>query len=263
MRSCALASISSRVPKCRQSAGHALTHAGVRIDSIHALVSSFVSAVPLRESGAGWLVRSAQCVHFSIFGARLSHSAVGTPHGHAHTQYRQPMHLSASYVVGPSGCRLERRRRTGRLARRLEAVEAPAHREDPREVLGRLAMTLALDLVRRDERQRLGAQRRRVLETELAEELGLLAVLLVPLLAGHLAGAAADALRDVDERRLDGGEDGGRAHAFLAFEAAPGAALTTFTRQAFVSWVPAPGSFASIVRWFTLTPVESPWKPQL
>ena len=69
------------------------------------LVSAFVRAVPLRETGAGWLVRSAQCVHFSIFGASLSHSAVGTPHGHARTQYRQPMHLSASYVVGPSGCR--------------------------------------------------------------------------------------------------------------------------------------------------------------
>ena len=104
MRLCASARRSSRVPNFRQSAGHALTHAGVMIDSIHALVSSFVSAVPFRWSGAGWLVRSAQCVHFSIFGARLSHSAVGTPHGHAHTQYRQPMHLSASYVVGPSGC---------------------------------------------------------------------------------------------------------------------------------------------------------------
>ena len=40
---------------------------------------------------------------------------------------------------------------------------------------------------------------------------------------------------------LMAGEDGGRAHAFLAFEAAPGAALTTFTRQAFVSWVPRTG----------------------
>ena len=30
-----------------------------------------------------------------------------------------------------------------------------------------------------------------------------------------------------------------------------------------VSWVPAPGSVASIVRWLTLGPVDSPWKPQL
>ena len=41
------------------------------------------------------------------------------------------------------------------------------------------------------------------------------------------------------------------------------AAFTTLTRQAFVSWVPAPGSEASIVRWLTLGPVERPWKPQL
>ena len=41
------------------------------------------------------------------------------------------------------------------------------------------------------------------------------------------------------------------------------AALTTLTRQALVSCVPAPGSEASIVRWLTLGPVERPWKPQL
>src|SRR6185295_2868595 len=40
-------------------------------------------------------------------------------------------------------------------------------------------------------------------------------------------------------------------------------ALTTLTRQALVSWVPAPGSVASIVRWLTLGPVERPSKPQL
>ena len=40
-------------------------------------------------------------------------------------------------------------------------------------------------------------------------------------------------------------------------------ALTTLTRHALVSWVPAPGSVASIVRWLTLGPVDSPWKPQL
>ena len=260
MRSCALASISSRVPKCRQSAGQALTHAGVRIVSRKRLVSACVRAVPLRETGAGWAVRSAQCVHFSIFGARLSHSAVGTPHGQA--QHAVPAADALVGVVRRRAVRLpfERRRRAGRLARGLEAVETPPHREDPGEVLGR---ALELELVGRDERQRLRAQRRRVLEAELALELGLLPVLLVPLLAGHLAGAAADALRDVDQRRLDGGEDGRRAHAFLPLEAAPGSALTTLTRQAFVSCVPAPGSLASIVRWLTLTPVERPLKPQL
>ena len=204
----ASASISSRVPKWRQSAGQALTHAGVRMFSRKLLDSAGVSAVPLRETGAGWLVRSAQCVHFSIFGASLSHSAVGTPHGQARTQYRQPMHLSASYVVGPSGCR------SSAVVGQADSHAGSRQWKHRRIVktharsFGRAAMTLALDLVGRDERQRLRAQRRRVLEAELPLQLGLLPVLLVPLLAGHLAGAAADALRDVDERRLDG--DGGR-----------------------------------------------------
>src|SRR4029079_1082395 len=39
-------------------------------------------------------------------------------------------------------------------------------------------------------------------------------------------------------------------------------ALTMLTRHAFVSWVPAPGSVASMVMWLTLGPVDSPWKPQ-
>src|SRR5580692_8985801 len=39
--------------------------------------------------------------------------------------------------------------------------------------------------------------------------------------------------------------------------------LITLTRQALVSWVPAPGSAASMVRKFTLAPVERPLKPQL
>ena len=39
--------------------------------------------------------------------------------------------------------------------------------------------------------------------------------------------------------------------------------LTTLTRHALVSCVPAPGSVASIVMWLTLGPVDSPWKPQL
>ena len=158
------ASISSRVPKRRQSAGQALTHAGVRMVSRKLLVSAFVRAVPLRETGAGWLVRSAQCVHFSIFGASLSHSAVGTPHGQAEDAVPAADALVGVVRRRAVGLPFERRRRAGRLARGLEAVEAPPHREDPGEVLGR---ALDLELVGRDERQRLRAQRRRVLEAEL------------------------------------------------------------------------------------------------
>ena len=49
-----------------------------------------------RDRDAAGSVRSAQCVHLSIFGASLSHSAVGTSQGQASMQYRQPMHLSTS-----------------------------------------------------------------------------------------------------------------------------------------------------------------------
>ena len=60
------------------------------------LPSSSDSGFPLNAIGTGCSVRSAQCVHLSIFGASLSHSAVGTSQGHASMQYRQPMHLSTS-----------------------------------------------------------------------------------------------------------------------------------------------------------------------
>ena len=110
-------------------------------------------------------------------------------------------------------------------------------------------------------------ERRRVLEAQLVVELGRLAVLLVPLLARHLARPAADAVGDVDQRRPDRPGAWFRRHVRplgapdLRLARRP--AATTLTRHALVSWVPAPGSEASIVRWLTLGPVESPWKPQL
>ena len=98
------------------------------------------------------------------------------------------------------GLPVERRRRARGDAGRLQAVEAPLHDE------GRLhasRLLRVLRLVERDQRERLRAERRRVLEAQLVVQLGLLAVLLVPLLAGHLARPAADAVGDVDQRRPD------------------------------------------------------------
>src|SRR5262245_14198506 len=51
------------------------------------------------------MARSAQWVHFEILGAREFHSAVGTSHGHASMQYRQPIQSSALYDTGPSDWR--------------------------------------------------------------------------------------------------------------------------------------------------------------
>src|SRR5688572_626710 len=69
------------------------------------LAASSDSACPLNATGGGCTARSAQCVHFEIFGACEFHSAVGTSHGHASMQYRQPMQSSTLYDTGPSSCR--------------------------------------------------------------------------------------------------------------------------------------------------------------
>ena len=171
------------------------------------------------------------------------------------------------HVVGDGtvGLPVERGRRTGRNAAGLEAVEASPHHEGAVDAAGRLRI---FELVEGDERVGLGRQGGRVLEAELGLELGFLSGPVVPLLAGDLAGAAADAVGDVDERRPDrnGRRIRGsvrRRHVRTPFAARGAAARTTLTRQAFVSCVPAPGSTASIVRWLTLGPVERPWKPQL
>ena len=118
---------------------------------------------------------------------------------------RQHAVAAADAVVGvvrhrTVGLPEERRRRARGDAGRLQAVEAPLHDE------GRFDASRLLRvrrLVERDEGQRLRAERRRVLEAQLVLELGRLAVALVPLLAGHLAGSAADAVGDVDQRRPD------------------------------------------------------------
>src|SRR5687767_2640838 len=66
--------------------------------------ASFIGCA-LNAIGSGCATRSAQCVHFEIFGASEFHSDVGTSHGQASWQYRQPMHSSSSYVTGPSASR--------------------------------------------------------------------------------------------------------------------------------------------------------------
>src|SRR6185436_725510 len=158
-------------------------------------------------------------------------------------------------------------RRTRRDAAGLQAMKATPH-----HVGGIQASRLfgILHLVERDQRVGLGRQGRGVREPHVRLQLGVFALAVVPLFAGHLAGPATDAVGNVDQRRADGnglrsGRGARRRHDRLSFFAAGALALAlaTLTRQAFVSCVPAPGSEASIVRWLTLGPVERPWKPQL
>src|SRR5436190_1222299 len=121
--------------------------------------------------------------------------------------------------------------------------------------------------MRRDQREGLRAKSSGDLKTELILKLSDLPIAIVPLFAGHLAHPAADAFGNVDQCRSGGNRIGNRRHAFLPLGpdavSTASCALTTFTRHAFVSWVPAPGSTASIVRWLTLGPVEIPLNPQL
>jgi hypothetical protein len=74
-------------------------------------------------------------------------------------------------------------------------VEAPLHHEGGLQTSRLLRV---LHLVKRDERVCLRAERGRILKTQFGLELGLLAIALVPLLAGYLARPAADAVGDVD-----------------------------------------------------------------
>ena len=104
------------------------------------------------------------------------------------------------------GLPLERRRRAGGDAGRLQAVEAPLHHVGG---IQPSRLRRVLHLVERDERVGLRAEHRRVLEAQVGLQLGLLAVALVPLLAGHLARPAADAVGDVDQRRPDRARGGG------------------------------------------------------
>ena len=53
---------------------------------VNRLFSASETAWPLNAIGTGCATRSAQCVHFEIFGASEFHSEVGTSHGHASWQ---------------------------------------------------------------------------------------------------------------------------------------------------------------------------------
>ena len=93
-------------------------------------------------------------------------------------------------------------------------MEAPPH-----HVCGSQPARLlrVLHLVEGDQRVRLRGERRRVLEAELGDELGLLALAIVPLLAGDLAGPAADAVGDVDRASFGSGPGGEALGAVMSF----------------------------------------------
>src|SRR5215469_1200631 len=96
------------------------------------------------------------------------------------------------------------------------------------------------NLMIRNQGESLRAQSRRILKTQIEVQFRLLALALVPLLAGNLAGATSDALGDVDERCLDWGRSGRlRRHALLPLgpdsATARSFTFTTLTRHALVS----------------------------
>src|SRR5690348_10871444 len=92
------------------------------------------------------------------------------------------------------------------------------------------------------------AKRCRVLKTQGVLQLRRFPLSIIPLLASHLTGTTSNAFRNVDQGRLYRSSCRQLAHSNLTYALLFSCALTTLTRQAFVSWVPAPGSTASIVR---------------
>src|SRR5215470_6156758 len=84
-----------------------------------------------------------------------------------------------------------------------------------------------------------GAESRWVLQAQIPFQFCLLSIAVIPLLAGNLTRPAADALRNVDERRFDWGLRRRLGHDLLplgvAFVATASRAFTTLTRHAFVS----------------------------
>ena len=79
-------------------------------------------------------------------------------------------------------------------------MEAPLHHESG---IQPSRLRRVLHLVERDERKSIRAESSGVLKTQIDPELGLFAILIVPLLAGNLARPTADAVGNVDQRRLD------------------------------------------------------------
>ena len=90
-----------------------------------------------------------------------------------------------------------------------------------------------------DQGERICAESGRVLKAQIEIQLGLFPFAIVPLLAGNLTCATADALGDVDQRGLDGVSAASCVMIFsfstLDTSAEGPCALTTLTRQAFVS----------------------------
>src|SRR5262252_4796651 len=128
--------------------------------------------------------------------------------------------------------------RARRGASRLETMQAALHAEN---VSQRTRTRLVPYFMEFDERVCLGAQRSRVLKVQRTRlQLGLFSFAIVPLLARDLASATTDTIGGVDQSGLR--KDRTLTHVTsldLGLFAAGGLAFATFTRQAFVSWVPA------------------------
>ena len=230
-----------------------------------------------RVSGGGELALLGRHQHAVAFGRRLEVQTVvaqraladlGRERGPVRRdraeRAREHAVAAADALVGvvhdrTFGRLLERRHRARRRARRFVAVHALLLDEDGVEAGRRVGI---VDLVVRQQHVRLRRQPRRVRQAEpLLGELRPFAFEAVPLVADDLTGLAADAFLGVDEFGVAHRCSGARV-ARVAVTLGP-LARTTLTRQAFVSWVPAPGSTASIVSSLTLAPVDKPLKPQL
>src|SRR5713226_10735452 len=168
MREAASAFISSLVPKCRQPVGHALTQAG---------------------SSPTW-TRSTHSVHFAILSVRAAYR--GTSKGHPVSHILQPMQASGFTSTMPfSYCTMAPG--AGHALRRIRAVHALVLAHQPGEV------PVRLDLAELDQVPIVGVESgHRLVRAHLRSRHDLQ---VVPFLARHLAGLAADAGGGVDVLR--------------------------------------------------------------
>jgi hypothetical protein len=131
---------------------------------------------------------------------------------------------------------IQRRRWARRGTRRFQAMQTPSHGEKVVQAAGCL---LVGQLMKSDQGESICAESRRILKTQIKVQLGLLSLAIVLLLARNLTRTTADTLGDVDQSGLDGSLGFTLRHDLprlnLNTSAEEPFALTTFTRQAFVS----------------------------
>src|ERR1700747_735370 len=178
MRSRASCSRSSRVPKRRQSAGHALTQAGGTMFALFLGERLSVARHRQRLFGPVGAMSTLLYLRSERIPFRRWYSPRACPDAVTATNA-----LVGIVNDWPVRSTIERCRRTGGGTCRFEAVQTSPHREKIMQPTRRL---LIGKFVKGNQRKGLRAQSRWILKTQVVIQLGFLSVPVVPLLASNL-----------------------------------------------------------------------------